>query len=75
MEELIANLEASAPPFNDQVTVSLAVNVWTAVVFSFIDLEKVVLPDSPASIILETDTATVWSAALVKASVALTITT
>ena len=59
MEELIANLEASAPPFNDQVTVSLAVNVWTVVVFSFIDLEKVVLPDSPASMILETVTVTV----------------
>ena len=59
MDELIENLEASAPPFNDQVTVSSAVNVCTAVVFSFIDLEKVVLPDSPASIILETVTVTV----------------
>ena len=59
MDELIANLEASAPLFNDHVTVSSAVNVWTVVVFSFIDLEKVVLPDSPASMILETVTVTV----------------
>ena len=59
MDELIENLAASAPPFKDQVTVSSAVNVCTAVVFSFIDLEKVVLPDSPASMILETVTVTV----------------
>ena len=59
VEELILNFATSAPPFNDQVTVSLAVNVWTVVVFSFIDLEKVVLPDSPDSMILETVTVTV----------------
>ena len=59
VDELIENLDASAPPFNDQVTVSLEVNVCTAVVFSLIDLANVVLPDSPDSMILETVTATV----------------
>ena len=59
VEESIENLDASAPPFNDQVTVSLEENVCTAVVFSFIDLANVVLPDSPDSMILETETVTV----------------
>ena len=47
---LIANLEASAPPLRDQVTVSLAVKVWIAVVFSLMDLLLVAspaLPDGP----------------------------
>ena len=45
-ELLILNLEASAPPFNDQVTVSLASKVLTAVAFSLIDT---VLVDAPVS--------------------------
>ena len=45
VEEFILNLEASAPPFKDQVTVSFAENVWTVVEFSLIDLE---LEDAPA---------------------------
>ena len=75
MEELILNFATSAPPFKDQLTVSLAVNVWTVVVFSFIDLAKVVLPDSPASMILETVTVTVWLEIFPWLSVALTMTT
>ena len=50
VEELMVNLDASTPPFNDQVTVSLAVNPWTPVIFSFIDLVLVAspaLPDEP----------------------------
>ena len=46
-DELIANLDASAPPFNDQVTVSFASKVLTAVPFSLIDT---VLVDAPASL-------------------------
>ena len=44
------NLEASAPPLRDQVTVSLAEKVWIAVVFSLIDFVLVAspaLPDGP----------------------------
>ena len=44
------NLEASAPPLRDQVTDSLAVKVWIAVVFSLIDLllvEAPALPEGP----------------------------
>ena len=50
MELLIENLDASAPPLRDQVTVSLAVKVWIAVVFSLIDLllvESPALPEGP----------------------------
>ena len=32
------NLEASVPPFKDQVTVSLAENVWTVLIFSLISI-------------------------------------
>ena len=45
--ELILNNAASAPPFKDQVTVSLASKVLTAVPFSLIDT---VLVDAPASL-------------------------
>ena len=44
------NLEASAPPLRDQVTDSLAVKVWTEVVFSLMDLlllESPALPEGP----------------------------
>ena len=78
VDGLIANLDASAPPFNDQVTDELEVNLWTTsevLKFSLTDLEKVVLPDSPASIILETVTVTVWLEIFPWLSVALTMTT
>ena len=41
VEEFIANKAESSPPFNDQVTVSSVVYVWTVVVFSAIDVELV----------------------------------
>ena len=47
---VMANLEASAPPLRDHVTVSFAVKVCTAVVFSLIDFElfeSPALPDGP----------------------------
>ena len=49
---MIVNKEASAPSFKDQVTEesSVAVKVWTAVVFSEIDFVLVLspaLPDGP----------------------------
>ena len=47
MDELIANLEASAPPFNDHVTVSSAVNVWTVVWFSLTVFVLVAAPALP----------------------------
>ena len=40
VELLMLNLEASSPPFNDQVTVSFAAKVWTVVWFSLIDKGK-----------------------------------
>ena len=45
VEEFISNLEASTPPFNDQVTDSSALKVWTVVDPSSIDL---VLDEFPA---------------------------
>ena len=47
VEEFISNLEASAPPFIDQVTDSSALKVWTAVDPSSIDLALVELPAWP----------------------------
>ena len=41
------NLASSLPPLRDQFTVSLAVNVWTAIVFSGIDLFAVASPALP----------------------------
>ena len=48
VEEFISNLEASAPPFNDQVTDSSALKIWTEVVVSSsIDLILVEFPAKP----------------------------
>ena len=47
VEELMLNLGASAPPFNDQVTSSSALKVWTVVCPSSIDLLLVKLPACP----------------------------
>ena len=75
------NLEASAPPFNDQVTVLLAEKVWTVVEFSLIDLELVEEPDPPDGPVMVTSlssfsifTVRVWSEVLPAESVALTFT-
>ena len=83
MEESIENLDASAPPFNDQVTVSSAVNVRTVVWFSLTVLVLVAAPALPVlpwikgfvSSTLVTETVTVWSEVLLPLSVALTPTT
>ena len=40
-------MEASTPPFIDQVTVSSALKVWTALVPSSIDFELVEFPAKP----------------------------
>ena len=80
--ESILNLEASAPPFKDQVTFSLAENVWTEVVPSLIDLELELAPAPPegpeilaeVSSISVTFTVMVWSEVLPAESVALTLT-
>ena len=49
VEESILNLEASVPPFKDQVAVSVAENVWTVLLFSTIDfvLSPLALFDGP----------------------------
>ena len=47
VEELIVNNEASVPPFNDQVTVSSAVKVFTVETFSLIDTDEVASPSVP----------------------------
>ena len=47
VEEFISNLDASAPPFNDQVTDSSALKIWTALVPSSIDFELVEFPAEP----------------------------
>ena len=47
MDELIENKVASAPPFNDQVTVSLAENVSILIIFSLIVFMLVEDPDPP----------------------------
>ena len=47
VEESILNLEASAPPFKDQVTVLSAENVWIEDEFSLIDLELEFAPEPP----------------------------
>ena len=52
---MIENLEASAQPLRDQVTLPLAVKVWIAVVFSLMDLllvESPALPDGPVIVYL-----------------------
>ena len=80
--ESILNLEASAPPFKDQVTFSFAENVWTEVVFSLIDLELELAPAPPegpviwaeVSSISVTFTVMVWSDVVPEESVALTFT-
>ena len=47
----IANLDLSAPDGIDQVTVSLAVNVWIAVVFSATDFVEVSPVEGPGPVI------------------------
>ena len=81
VEEFILNLEASAPPFKDQVTALLAENVWTLGEFSLIDLELVEEPDPPDGPVMVTSlssfcifTERVWSEVLPAESVALTFT-
>ena len=72
------NLEASAPPLRDQVTVSLAVKVWIAVVFSLIDLEDDESPALPEGPVMDaevsstslTEIVRVWSEVLPAESVA-----
>ena len=47
VEESILNLEASAPPFRDQVTFLSALKVWTEFKFSFTDFELIDEPAPP----------------------------
>ena len=47
VEEFIANKAESSPPFNDQVTVSSAVKVFTVETFSLIDIDEVASPSIP----------------------------
>ena len=44
---LMENFAESSPPLRDHVTVSLAVNVWMAVVFSAIVFAEVASPALP----------------------------
>ena len=82
VEEFILNLETSAPPIKDQVTVSVAENVWTVVEFSLIDLELEEEPAPPEGPVIvgaissrfETFTVKFWSEVLPAPSVALTFT-
>ena len=82
-EELISNSDTSAPPFNDQVTVSFAVNPWTPVTFSCIDLALVALPAPPDDPVIWAGVSStsrivmvvVWSTVLLEELVDLTTTT
>ena len=47
MEELISNKAESSPPFNDQVTVSSALKVFTVETFSLMDTDEVASPSVP----------------------------
>ena len=53
------NLEASAPPLRDQVTDSLAVKVWIAVVFSLMDLELVASPALPEGPVMDAEVSSI----------------
>ena len=83
VEESIENLDTSAPPFNDQVTDSLAVKPWTPETFSCIDFALVAapaLPDDPVIWAGVSSTSrivivVVWSTLLLDPSVDLTTTT
>ena len=51
----MANFDESAPPLRDQVTVSLALKVWIAVVFSLIDLLLVASPAEPDGPVMDAE--------------------
>jgi len=44
---LISNKAESSPPFNDQLTVSSAVKVFTVETFSLMDTDEVASPSVP----------------------------